>query len=128
MEMPGGKETILLVEDNTGVLSFARDALKLLGYRVMTASDGEEALERLKQESESIRLVVTDVVMPGMSGRDLAAAVRQSYPAIKVLFTSGHDERQVSRHGVSRNRAFLAKPYSARQLARHVRDVLDGER
>ncbi len=128
MEMPGGKETILLVEDNTGVLSFARDALKLLGYRVMTASDGEEALERLKQESESIRLVVTDVVMPGMSGRDLAAAVRQSYPAIKVLFTSGHDERQVSRHGVSRNRAFLAKPYSARQLARQVRDVLDGER
>jgi len=123
---PGGSETILLVEDDDTVRALTRRLLAARGHTVLLASRGDEALELAERHGGRIHLLVTDVVMPGMSGRELADQIVVRLPGIKVLFLSGYTDDAIVRHGVLEpGVAFLQKPFSADALARKVREVLD---
>jgi two-component system, cell cycle sensor histidine kinase and response regulator CckA len=121
-----GTETVLLVEDEGAVRRLAERALTRAGYTVLAASRGDEALQRVTTSSQPIDLLVSDVVMPGMSGRELADRLRARDPQLRVLFVSGYSEELVERHGVSGDdAAFLHKPFLPLDLTRAVRDALD---
>jgi PAS domain S-box-containing protein len=125
-EMPGGRETVLLVEDEEGVRGLERHVLHQLGYNVLTAADGAKALEVARLHPGRIDLLVTDVVMPLMNGRELAEALLPACPRLKVLYLSGHTEDAVLRHGVREEEsAFLHKPFTLAALSQKVRKVLD---
>ena len=126
-EPRSGSELILVVEDDPFVRGYAVASLEDLGYRVTTAPDGREALARLV-EQEPPDLLFTDIVMPGgVSGLDLAEQVRATRPGIKILLTSGYPlETLVARGRVVPNSAILNKPYRKADLARRLREVLDG--
>jgi PAS domain S-box-containing protein len=120
-----GNETILVVEDQTEVRNFALAALNHFGYRVLQASDAAEALAICEQGSNRIDLVLTDVIMPGMSGPELVASLEKIRPGIKTLFMSGYTDKMVLQHGVAEEGAhFIQKPFSPEQLAITVREVL----
>jgi PAS domain S-box-containing protein len=122
----GGGETILVVEDEEGLRHLAERALKSAGYRVLTAANGGEALLLLERLDGPVHLMLTDVVMPGMSGRDLAERLREMRPGMKVLYTSGYTDDIVLQHGVLDDVTdFLGKPYTVVDLTRRVREVLD---
>jgi two-component system, cell cycle sensor histidine kinase and response regulator CckA len=122
----GSGEAVLLVEDDPGVGDLGRRMLSRLGYRVWDAPNGAAALI-LAQETGPIDLLMTDVVMPGMTGRELAKALLAIHPETKVLFTSGYTEEVIVHHGVlEADIHFIGKPYSMPSLARKVRDVLAG--
>ncbi|MGB9631954.1 MAG: PAS domain S-box protein [Chloroflexaceae bacterium] len=125
---PGGNETILLVEDDEAVRHFARQQLTSLGYRVLEAVTGPEALEIIGI-GEEIDLIFTDIVMPGgMSGRELVEAARQVRPGLKVLYTSGYAENVIVHHGrLDPGVLLLSKPYRRADLARKVREALLAE-
>jgi DNA-binding response OmpR family regulator len=109
------------------VASVVRATLQLCGYRVLQAPNGREALSLSERHEGSIPLLITDLVMPGMSGLELAVAIRKSRPETKVLFISGYSERAFSSQTVTEMGAvFLQKPFMPHALARRVRDVLDG--
>ncbi len=122
----GGRERILLVEDDAALVALSREILRELGYDVLTARTGRDALALLEQRRGEIDLLVTDVVMPEMGGRELAQRARELYPALRLLFVSGFagdmpppvDER-------SPENSFLPKPYTPITLARKVRELLD---
>jgi CheY-like chemotaxis protein len=121
----GGAETILLVEDEDAVRSMLHAVLQRVGYTVLDASRGAEAL-RLAGEERPIDLIVTDVVMPEMGGRDLVERVTRLRPGIKVLYLSGYADDAIVRHGVHHAEvAFLPKPFSVAALTNKVRQVLD---
>ncbi len=123
---PRGSETVLLVEDEDGVRRLARVVLERQGYAVLDASSASEALKILDARGGAIDLLVTDVVMPQMDGRELADAVRARSPSTRVLFMSGYMDDAVMRHGVGAlSEAFLQKPFTPAMLARKVREVLD---
>jgi hypothetical protein len=118
-----GKETVLVVEDQEEVRRYAAAALKAYGYQVIPAADAGEAL--LVCERERIDLVLTDVVMPDLSGGELANRLGKRWPAIKVLFMSGYTDDAIVRHGVLEKEAeFIQKPFSPEELAIKVREVL----
>lgn len=122
----GGTETILLAEDNESVLGFARTLLEKLGYMVLLASSGTFALEIAQGYRGPIHLLITDVVMPGMNGRELASQIAICHPETKVLFTSGYAEDVIVHHGVlQKNLEFIGKPYSLTSLSAKVRSILD---
>ena len=118
-------ETILLVDDDKGVRKLARRTLEQEGYTVLEAEDGEEAL-RLGQESAgSIRLLLTDLVMPGMNGRILAAHLQVRYPEMQVLYMSGYKDYAIGVDAVLEPDAnYLSKPFTPDSLLRAVREVL----
>ena len=121
-----GSETILLVEDAERVRTLARLILHRNGYRVLEARDGEEALRLSEQHPGLIHLLVTDVVMPSMSGRQLAERLLTPRPALKVLYMSGYTDDAIVRHGIlEAGTPFLQKPFTTEGLARKVREVLD---
>jgi PAS domain S-box-containing protein len=123
---PQGTETVLLVEDEGTVRSVAREVLQMVGYTVLEAATGEEALQRVEQHSAAIHLLVTDVVMPGMNGRELAARLIVDYPALEVLYLSGYTDEAIAHHGVLQaGIELLHKPFTPDTLARRVREVLD---
>ncbi|MDY3555235.1 PAS domain S-box protein [Gemmata sp. JC717] len=123
---PRGAETILLVEDEDGVRALSRCVLAACGYTVLEACDGEEALRLARAQGPSIQLLLTDVVMPGPSGREVAEEIRGRHPATKVLFVSGYTDDAVVTRGVFQDRMhFLHKPFSPHALALKVREVLD---
>jgi two-component system, cell cycle sensor histidine kinase and response regulator CckA len=120
-----GSETILLVEDQEAVRSFALAALERYGYHVIEASDGEGAIAAAGNYSREIHLLLTDVVLPGMNGKELSEILKSSRPNLKVLFTSGYTADVIGNRGVlGPDVAFLHKPFSPEELAAKVRDVL----
>lgn len=126
-QMPAhGTETILLTEDEPGVRALARHVLQLHGYTVLEASQGDKALEIAEEYRGTIHLLVTDVVMPVMSGRQVAERLADIRPGTKILFLSGYTDDAVVRHGVLEAQvAFLQKPFTPGALAQKVREVLD---
>jgi two-component system, cell cycle sensor histidine kinase and response regulator CckA len=120
-----GQDTILLVEDEEAVRSFAARALKLRGYNVMEAAGGEEALEIVKNATSTIHLLITDVVMPNMDGPTLVRAVKRLRPEMAVIFMSGYAEEAFRRNDEKAEEIhFLPKPFGLKQLAAKVKDVL----
>jgi len=125
-ETTGGTETILVVEDVATVRAVTRRMLERYGYRVLEAADGEAAIRLAAKFGEPIHLLVTDVVMPNLGGRDLAEAFAKTHPNTKVLFMSGYTDDAVVRHGIlQEDIAYLQKPFTPESLARKVRAVLD---
>ena len=119
-----GSETILVVEDETAVRSFARAVLESSGYTVLVAPDGEEGLARAAAHEGRLDLVLTDIVMPRLGGRQLAETLRRNRPDVKLLFMSGYSEQPVPSGGGTAG-GFLQKPFVASELVRKVRRVLD---
>jgi len=124
----GGRETILLVEDEPGVRKLARDMLARLGYRVLEAASPAEALGIWESEQGSIDLLLTDVIMPQMSGRELADRLAESRPGLKILYVTGYSGDVILQRGVEAGKVeLLQKPFSREALGRRVRKVLDSE-
>jgi signal transduction histidine kinase/ActR/RegA family two-component response regulator len=125
-EMPGGAETVLVVEDEARVRKLIVDVLSAHGYKVVEATRGEEALRLCRQRSGKIDLAVLDVVMPEMSGPDFARQVMPSCPGMRLLYISGYTDEAVLHHGIPESgAAFLQKPFLPDALLRAVREVLD---
>jgi CheY-like chemotaxis protein len=125
-----GTGTVLLVEDEPGVRHLARDVLTRYGYTVIEAADGSEALRLVAARDESIDLLLTDVVMPGMSGAELARRFRELRPNVPVLYASGYADEAVTSHGVpdvGGGTPFLQKPFEPDDLVRRVREVMDSK-
>ena len=123
-----GSETILLVEDEESVRNLVADFLKSSGHTVIEASEGEEAIRLASSQKQKIDLLISDVVMPKLSGRELWNDLRKRLPTLKVLFISGYTDDSVVRHGViDGDVAFLQKPFTMRALAAKIREVLDAD-
>jgi two-component system, cell cycle sensor histidine kinase and response regulator CckA len=121
-----GGQTILVVEDEESLREVAREVLESSGYRVLTASCGKEALSVSAAHPEPVRLLLTDVVMPGMSGPELAERLRPDRPEMSVLYMSGYTEEVVAQHGtMRRGTRLLTKPFSVTALAQSVHEVLE---
>jgi CheY-like chemotaxis protein len=123
--VPGGTEKILVVEDDARVRRVAVSRLLDAGYAVVEAADGTEALAKLA-ENPDVALLFTDVVMPGgMMGDELAQKVRALKPGIKILFSSGYAEPTIAGRELAQSGSWLKKPYTARELAVRLRELLD---
>ncbi|MFH0995664.1 MAG: response regulator [Pseudomonadota bacterium] len=121
-----GTETILIVEDEEAVCTLVKKILLSAGYQVLTAINGGEALMLLERRQEPVHLLLTDVVMPGMSGRELADRLLKIHPEMKVLFMSGYTDDAIVHHGVLDPDAhFIGKPFAMTTVQRKVREVLD---
>ena len=121
-----GSETILLAEDDDSARELIRSVLQDYGYRVLEAQDGEEALELSEQHEGPIHLLLTDVVMPGINGRELAERLQPLHPKMKVLYMSGYTDNAIVHHGVLESgMPFMQKPFTPQVLASKVRKVLD---
>ena len=121
-----GTETILLVEDAEGVRALLQDVLTMYGHQVLVARDGEEGIRLAENHTGPIDLIITDIVMPRMGGRELVERVVTARPTIRALYLSGYTDEAVMRHGVlEAGAAFLQKPFTARQLMTKVRQILD---
>jgi len=121
-----GFETILLVEDEEVVRQLANRILAASGYKVLLAKSGEEAERICIEYSGAIQLLITDVVMPGMSGRDLVQKIAGKRPGMKVLYMSGYTEQVLQETDIKSGVGFLEKPFSPAALQRRVREVLEG--
>ena len=122
-----GSETVLLVEDQEDVLELAREVLRMRGYTVLAAAHPEEALRLAQEHAGPIHLLLTDVVMPGMSGREVAGRLRSRRPGMKVLYMSGYGDNAIVRGGdLAPGMPFLPKPFTGDLLVRTVREVLAG--
>ncbi len=121
-----GQETLLIVEDDNSVRALTRTVLRSYSYDVIEAVDADDALHCVSQQTRPIHLLVTDLVMPGMSGRELAERLKGLRPEMKVLYVSGYTDDAVVRHGLLEAEvAFLQKPFTPSALASKVREVLD---
>jgi len=122
----GGRETLLLVDDDSAVLDIAKGMLETLGYTILTAPDGEAALSVYTANKERIRLIILDLNMPGMGGEECLGELLTITPQLKVIVATGYSvtetERKMLGCGAS---AFVGKPYRLREMARIVREILD---
>jgi CheY-like chemotaxis protein len=124
-KIEGGLQTILIVEDEVPLLEVTRRSLEAFGYAILAAKTPAEAIRMSESHPGPIHLMVTDVIMPGMSGAQLASRLSASRPEMKVLYVSGYTDDTIVRHGVlERGLAFLQKPFSPKTLARKVGEVL----
>ena len=125
--LPRGTETLLVVEDEPSVRHLARSVLDNLGYEVLSALNGQDALRVVREHKGApVRLVITDVIMPLMGGKVMAEWLKATYPDLKILFTSGYTDEAIADQGVLETGVeFLAKPYTPAGLARKVRQLLD---
>jgi CheY-like chemotaxis protein len=123
-----GSETILLVEDEAAVRALTKQILERNGYAVLEAKSGGDALLTVEQHKGPIHLMITDVVMPKMSGRELSERIAPLRPKMKVLYFSGYADEAIMHHGVlDPGTRFLAKPFAPDALIRKVREVLDAQ-
>lgn len=124
--LPDGRgETVLIAEDEEAVLRLSRSILEKLGYTVLAASSPKEAWQLAENHAGTISLLLTDVIMPGMNGRDLAKRVRQKYPGVRCLFMSGYTANVIAHHGVLDDDVFfIQKPFSTQELSACVKKVL----
>lgn len=124
-QLLGGTETILLVEDEDMLRKLAHQTLSMHGYTVLEAANGDAAVSIAKQYADAIHLLLTDVIMPGMSGKEVAHRVGQARPGTRVLFMSGYTDDAILHQGVLEEGAnFLQKPFAPELLVRKVREVL----
>jgi CheY-like chemotaxis protein len=124
----GGSETVLLVEDEPQVRAMAERGLRAFGFVVLAAANGDDALALAAAHPGAIHAVVTDVVMPNMSGRELAEVLAEVRPEARILFVSGYTEAVINRHrDLGGDAAFLQKPFTPSSLAQRLRDLLDAE-
>jgi len=124
-ELPRGKEVVLVAEDEEDVRTLVVQIMKRQGYKVLEAANGGEAFITCEKHKGEIHLLVTDVVMPGMSGRELAERLLLLHPEMKVLFMSGYTDDTVMRYGVAEGEInFIQKPFSVERLTTKVREVL----
>ena len=125
-ELPRGNETILIVEDEEDVRKLAGKILEKQGYRILETFNGDDALVACERRKSPIHLMLADIVMPGMSGSELAKLLKPLYPEIKILYMSGYTDNAVVRHGVlEKGVNYIQKPFTMEGLARKVREVLD---
>jgi len=123
--LPGSGETILLVDDEVSVLAMGKDVLESLNYNVMTASDGQQAVEMYTAHHDAIDLLILDVVMPNMGGVEALQQIRQQYPDVKALFASGYDRsHSLVEMGNIRPEMMIGKPYSITKLSQLIRAML----
>ncbi|MBC2696308.1 MAG: response regulator, partial [Desulfobacteraceae bacterium] len=126
VDNPGGSETVLIVEDDDNLRKFAQKALRQLGYKLLVAENGEDALKVCNEHDGQIDLMITDVVMPKMGGKEAAKRLQLFYPQMKVLYMSGYTDTAIVHHGVLEpGQNFLEKPFSPEDIAREVRETLD---
>jgi CheY-like chemotaxis protein len=126
-EAPKGSEVVLLVEDEEAIRRLTRTILEESGYVVLDACNGREGLVLCETHKGPIHLLVTDVVMPELGGRELAEAAFKLRPGMKVMFVSGHTQDVVLKEGVQKGSAFLQKPFTPFGLAQKVRETLDAD-
>jgi CheY-like chemotaxis protein len=121
-----GTETILLVEDDDLVRNLAREVLETSGYHVLEAATGEAAISICEENKDVIHLLLTDVVMPRISGREVANSLLPLHPEMRIVYMSGYAENAIVHHGVlDEGTSFIQKPFSPHALALKVREVLD---
>ena len=121
----GGSETVLLVEDEESVRQLVRETLQSRGYQVVEAENGEAGVDAAAKHQGKIDMVITDVVMPGMGGRELVKRLAETRPETKVLYLSGYTEDAIVNEGtIESGTAFLQKPFTLQNLSRKVREVL----
>ena len=121
-----GTETVFVVDDEPSILRLVFDTLEPLGYHVVEASCGEEALQRSAMIKGGIDLLLTDVVMPDMNGGELAERMKEKRPDLKVLFMSGYTEETIEYHGGAETKErFMQKPLTPKKLLKKIREVLD---
>ena len=122
---PRGCGTILLVEDESFLLEVTSEILESAGYRVLKTRNAAEAIRAFRQFHSIVRLLLTDVVLPGQNGRDLANELRGIRPDLRIIFISGYPENVVTRHGIQEGgMSYLPKPFSLQSLTRKVRQAL----
>ena len=127
-KIPKGSETILLVEDEPPILKMGREMIKRLGYKVLTAENPNDALRQSLEYDGKIHLLITDVVMPEMNGRDLSVHLSKNHPGLKSLYMSGYTADVIAHHGViDEGVQFIQKPFSLKDLAEKVREVIEQE-
>jgi CheY-like chemotaxis protein len=127
--MAGGIETILLVDDEKSILDFGRRVLSNFGYTVLTASDGEGALEIYQNEKGKVDLIILDLIMPGMGGQRCLEELLRISPEAKVIIASGYSIDGHPKTMIEAGaRAFVNKPYDIKQILKIIRTVLDGKR
>lgn len=125
-QIQAGTETILVVEDEKSVLNLVQRTLKKCGYRLITATDGIEALEVIKKYEKPIHLLLTDVVMPNLSGKELSEKIIELHPGTKICFMSGYTNEAIVQHGILNSGVnFIQKPFSPELLVKRVREILD---
>jgi len=126
MKSAAGSETVLLAEDDPGVRRVALEFLKMKGYRVLEAASADEAIRVAQDSREPIHLLLTDIVMPGLKGEELAERVTRIRPDVRVLYMSAYTEDAVVNLGIlAPGTNFIEKPFGPEDLARKVRKVLE---
>lgn len=122
---PGGAETILIIEDQTGVRNYTRVALEDIGYLVLEAADGKEAIAVAERFPGPIHVLLTDVILPGIDGLNVSAQLTAMRPNLKVIYMSGYPSAVIGeKGGIAKGITFLPKPYGPGELAGKVREVL----
>lgn len=125
-ELASGRRTVLLVEDEAFVREVTADILESVGYRVLKARNAAEAMREFRRYGKIVALLLTDVVLPGQNGRDLACDLRTFCPGLKTIFISGYPENAVSRNGLTEDGMhYLPKPFSLESLTRKVKQVME---
>jgi len=128
MSTVGGRETLLFVDDDEAVRTVAVAALQSAGYRVIAARSGSDAVQSASALSSPPDLLVTDVVMPGLSGDEFARRLIERYRSVRVLYISGYTENAILHHGILQEGVeLLQKPFTATELLRKVRSILDAK-
>ena len=128
MENAQRSETLLVVEDDDSVREFTMRLLRSLGYKVLSAPDGQKGLELFKSQASQINMIITDMIMPNMTGRQFVEAVRQIDGNMKIMFVSGYSpDDTTDGMAIGDSVAFFQKPYTRDELSKKIRDVLDGK-